>query len=118
MTMGKTLRVTIFGRHYSLRPTEENSEELIRRVATMVEERMEQIASEMPGQSELSIAILVAMELAEDYIRAAESPQPEPSDFSEEIETLTRILQNALQNDSGDGTDGQPSVSITDSETA
>lgn len=79
---------------------------------------MEQIASEMPGQSELSIAILVAMELAEDYIRATESPQPEPPDFSEEIDTLTQVLEDALKDDSGDGTDGQPSVSVTDSENA
>lgn len=115
--MEKTLRVTIFGRHYPLRVTEE-TEELTRRVAALVEERMGQMGSEMYGQPELSIAILVAMELAEDLLKASEAASSDIPDFTEQIESLTSTLETALSDGSGDGAPGSPPVNADDSEPA
>lgn len=103
--MDKTLRVTIFGRHYPLRVTDE-TEELTRRVAALVEDRMERMAAEMHGQPEIAIATLTAMELAEELLLATDSSST-PPDVTRELDSLTQTLEAALLQTPGDGMSGK-----------
>ncbi len=69
----RTHRVEIFGQQYGLRA--EVSEEHVRQVARLVDERMRDVASRTRAVATLQIAVLAALDLASDLLEEREARQ-------------------------------------------
>ena len=67
----RTHRVEIFGQQYGLRA--EASEEHVRQVARLVDERMREVASRTRAVATLQIAVLAALDLASDLLEEREA---------------------------------------------
>lgn len=68
----KVCEVKIFGQTYSLRADIDEGE--VRRVAELVDSRMRQVASAVPGASALQVAVLAALDFAGDTAKAPVGP--------------------------------------------
>ena len=66
-TTGDTVEVTILGRKMTLRA--DGNEEYVREVAQYVDEKMEE-ANRMSQTSSLNVAILAAMNIADDFFKS------------------------------------------------
>ena len=66
-TTGDTVEVTILGRKMTLRA--DGNEEYVREVAQYVDEKMEE-AKRMSQTSSLNVAILAAMNIADDFFKS------------------------------------------------
>lgn len=95
MTPAETVKVTIFNQTYSLRST--GGAEHIREIAGMVDERMKQIASHLSTHDISKIAILTALNIADEM-------QNLKAQFAVEIEQL---LTRPASESSADGKDDQ-----------
>lgn len=69
--MNQAVRVEILGREYFIRSNE--GEERIREIADYVNQKIKEIVEGGKIVSTLNIAILVALNIADDYFRAIES---------------------------------------------
>ena len=79
MTPAETVKVTIFNQTYSLRSI--NGAEHVREIATLVDERMKQIAAQLTTHDIAKIAILVALNIADEM-------QSLKAQFAVELEEL------------------------------
>lgn len=79
-------RITIRGRQYTLRTDEEDVD--IHEVARMVDERLELFARRASRADEYTLAVLVAINLASDLLRARR-------DMSRELDEIDRQLASA-----------------------
>ena len=97
MTPAETVKVTIFNQTYSLRSV--GGAEHIREIASMVDERMKQIASHLSTHDISKIAVLTALNIADEM-------QNLKAQFAVEIEQL---LTRAASEKVADKKDDQPS---------
>jgi len=67
--MERTIRVTINGREYPLRTSEED-EAFTRRIAGLVDQRMRESARQAPGHPDLTHAVLAGLTLSEELLHA------------------------------------------------
>jgi cell division protein ZapA len=79
MTPAETVKVTIFNQTYSLRSA--GGAEHVRQIASLVDERMKQIAAQLTTHDIAKIAILVALNIADEM-------QSLKAQFAVEIEEL------------------------------
>lgn len=75
--MSKPVTVNIFNQSYSLRSNHPESGEYILQLARLVDERMQQIASQLTIHDVAKVAILAALNLADELSRLKEQQQPE-----------------------------------------
>lgn len=76
--MSKPVTVNIFNQSYSLRSNHPDSGEYILQLARLVDERMQQIASQLTIHDVAKVAILAALNFADELSRLKEQ-QPEES---------------------------------------
>jgi len=116
--MDKTIRVTILGREYPLRVSEAH-EAFTRRVAELVDERIQAVEQQAPGHPDLTHAIIAAMSLAEELLTAQEHGGPAAGEngaapgaggavealqaLEGQADALADRLEAALQNEAGAG---------------
>lgn len=91
--MSKSVTVNIFNQSYSLRSNHTDSGEYILQLARLVDERMQQIASQLTSHDIAKVAILAALNLADELSRLKEQQQPE----SAEAETTEEERQQEPQ---------------------
>ena len=89
--------VEIFGQTYKLRGIRDR--EALQRLASYVDGKMQQISDQAPTNDSLKIAILAALNIADEYFQAlARSSEPQSLDTVEEkIEEITQILDSCLE---------------------
>ena len=75
--MSKSVTVNIFNQSYSLRSNQSDNGEYILQLARLVDERMQQIAAQLTSHDIAKVAILAALNLADELSRLKEQQQPE-----------------------------------------
>lgn len=84
--------VTIFGRTYSLRGG--GDPEYLSRLADEVDRRMRDVAESTGTADTLKVAILAALNIADDYLQSQRSGVD--GDAREALERMVRLLDGAL----------------------
>jgi cell division protein ZapA len=91
----KSIRVHVMGREYGLRVQEED-EDFTRKVASFVNERMEQFRDEHPEQAELTTAVITALALAEELHTQNDERADEVEALNAELDRLADRLGTAI----------------------
>jgi cell division protein ZapA len=92
----KSIRVHILGREYALR-VEEDDEAFTRKMASFVNERMEQFRDAHPEQAELTTAVITALALAEELHTLKEEQAGGTAALNEELTRLADRLGTAIE---------------------
>lgn len=91
----KSIRVHVMGREYALRVQKED-ETFTRKVASFVNERMEQFRDEHPKQAELTTAVITALALAEELHTQKGARANDAEALNDELDRLSDRLETAL----------------------
>jgi len=86
----RTLTVHILGHEYKIRSTE--SGEFVRDVALYVDELMHQIASKMSAGTQTQVAVLAALNIAEELFRARKGGNGSGEEMQEQLDARLREL--------------------------
>lgn len=100
--------VTIFGQEYAVRGG--SDPEYVRRVAALVDARMRDVARTSHQVSSVRVAILAAMNIADELLRAQEEPGGAPA-MQARARRLAESLEQALAaaaEDAGKGGEALP----------
>ena len=92
-TLNKT-RINIFGREYTVRG--DVSESDMQRVANLVDSKMREIAQVAPHLAEHKIAVLAALNIAENYLRLKDEWDKLEKHSIEKTQNLISLLDNEL----------------------
>ena len=90
----KSTKVTIFGSEYALRG---ESEEFTQRVARYVDDMISTIHNKIPEQPTLTVAVLSALNIAEDLLKERERSTALSSTVETEITKLTNHLDSCVR---------------------
>jgi cell division protein ZapA len=91
----KQLRVNIFGSEYVLRADE--NEAYVKQVAEYVDEKMREIDRSQAINSNLKIAILAALNIADELLQSQEYREKLVKEIDEESREMNRSLEEALE---------------------
>ena len=94
--MHKSIRVRILGRDYPLRINVED-EITMRSVAQMVEQRMQAFKKQHPAQTDLVVAVITALGLAEELLLTKDSAGKVLEMVDQEVIRMNKVLGSALQ---------------------
>ncbi|HVS02709.1 MAG TPA: cell division protein ZapA [Thermoanaerobaculia bacterium] len=98
--MGKrtatTTEVEIYGAVYSVRGDDRQDEQYLQELAADVDGRMRQIAERMPAVDTARLAILVALNLADELFQCQRRQEGERAEIGERLTRLTGTLADAL----------------------
>ena len=89
----KSIRVKIFGSEYPLRG---ESEEFTRKVASHVDDMINTIHNKIPEQPTLTVAVLSALNVAEDLFKEREQGTIVKQRVEAEITRMSAYLDNCL----------------------
>lgn len=92
------VEVKIFGRTYLLRSDGESSERL-GRLAKLVDAKMREVADSTSTGDTLKVAIMAALNIADDYLDARQPSRPgaaPPDDVEQRLDRLVTLLDEAL----------------------
>lgn len=90
-----SIEVEIFGSAYQVRG--EKDSEHLQEVAQLVDERMREIAEHVSTVDTAKIAILAALNIADELFRCREKQEGQRVEISEKVAELTGELSSALQ---------------------
>ncbi len=91
--MAQTVKVTILGTEYPLRS---NDEQLTRDLATDVDAQLKELQSKLPSQSTTTLAVLTALNFAEQEAQASENERRENERVAEQIESMAKRLEDVM----------------------
>jgi cell division protein ZapA len=89
-----SLSVEIYGQTYNVRG--EGDPKYLTELARLVDTRMREIASEVPTMEPMKIAILAALNIADEFSRFKQSQQSEHGQWVEKTEELIARLGRSL----------------------
>jgi cell division protein ZapA len=95
MDEGRLVTVEISGQRYPIRSTLDPS--YVAELAAYVEQKMQLAARESPAGDTLKIAVLAALNIADECFRAREEGSAQQSSLAARAEELERILDMALE---------------------
>jgi cell division protein ZapA len=90
----KSIRVKIFGSEYPLRG---DSEEFTRQVASHVDTMINTIHKKIPEQPTLTVAVLSALNIAEDLLKEREKAGGTRIQVENELNKLSAYLDSCLK---------------------
>ena len=90
---GRSVRVTIFGSEYPLRG---ETEDMTRSIAQYVDEMIRAIHAKIPDQPPLTIAVLSALNIAEDLFKERERNEQQVDLISQELIKIAGSLEQGL----------------------
>ncbi len=94
MTKGKqTTKVTIFGVEYSI--TSDRDAEEVRRIAKFVDDKMWEISENNSLISTEKVAILTALNVAEDYLRTLEHRKREHERVERKTTSIIKLIEES-----------------------
>lgn len=92
--MAQTVKVTILGSEYPLRS---NDESLTQQLAQDVDGQLRELQSKLPGQSTTTLAVLSALNFAEQEAHTKENERREIDRIALDLETLSAALEQAME---------------------
>jgi cell division protein ZapA (FtsZ GTPase activity inhibitor) len=92
--MSQTVKVTILGTEYPLRS---NDEALTKQLAEEVNGQLQEFQSKLPGQSTTTLAVLTALNFAEQEAHGQENERREIDRTAHELETLAEMIEQSLE---------------------
>jgi cell division protein ZapA (FtsZ GTPase activity inhibitor) len=92
--MAQSVKVTILGNEYPLRS---NDEELTKQLALDVDTQLRELQAKLPSQSTTTLAVLTALNYAEQDAQTKEQERRELERIANEVETLAAVLEQALE---------------------
>jgi cell division protein ZapA len=95
MSQEKSVAVEIFKQTYQLGTSEGRDAEYIRRAAAYLDEKMQQAAAEVGNRAPLDIAILAALNIAEEVLSARQQKDSLLDQADAHIDSFTQLLSNA-----------------------
>ena len=97
MAKGRLVTVEIFGQTYRLRGVRDP--EALQRLASYVDGKMNTVADQMRAGDTLKIAILAALNIADEYFQALErsAELQNVEAVEEKIEEIAQILDSCLE---------------------
>ncbi len=90
----KVIPVEIQGQRYPIRTALEP--EYVRRLAAFVEERMRAAADSAPTGDSMRLAVLAALNIADELFRAREVSRTRDGELAERAEELERLVDRIL----------------------
>jgi cell division protein ZapA len=91
---GKVIPVEISGQRYPIRSTLEP--EYVARLATYVDEKMRAAADSTPTSDSVRLAVLAALNVADELFRCREATKARDGELAERTEELERMLDRLL----------------------
>jgi cell division protein ZapA (FtsZ GTPase activity inhibitor) len=95
MSPDKPITVEIYKQTYQLGASEGRDAEYIQRAAAYLDEKMQQAAAEVGNRAPLDIAILAALNIAEEVLSAREQKETLLDQTDAHIDSFTQLLSNA-----------------------
>ncbi|HET6400051.1 MAG TPA: cell division protein ZapA [Candidatus Kapabacteria bacterium] len=92
--MAQTVKVTILGSEYPLRS---NDEALTQQLAQEVDGQLRELQSKLPSQSTTTLAVLAALNFAEQEAHTKENERREIDRIALDLETLSAALEQAME---------------------
>jgi cell division protein ZapA (FtsZ GTPase activity inhibitor) len=92
--MAQTVKVTILGSEYPLRS---NDESLTQQLAQEVDGQLRELQSKLPSQSTTTLAVLAALNFAEQEAHTKENERREIDRIALDLETLSAALEQAME---------------------
>jgi cell division protein ZapA (FtsZ GTPase activity inhibitor) len=92
--MAQTVKVTILGAEYPLRS---NDEALTQQLALEVDGQLRELQAKLPSQSTTTLAVLAALNFAEQEAHTKENERRELDRIALDLETLSSTLEQALE---------------------
>ena len=89
-----TIQVEIFGEVYTVRGSDENG--YLQELANLVDRKMREVAEHVKGDT-ARIAILAALNLADELFQIQSRQEGEPVEIREKVAALTEELTHALE---------------------
>jgi cell division protein ZapA len=89
----KSVRVKIFGSEYPLRG---ESEEFTKKVAQHVDQMISSVHEKIPEQPPLTISVLAALNITEDYFKEKEKSAQLISSLEYELSKITNYLDTSI----------------------
>jgi cell division protein ZapA len=103
----RAMTVHILGHEYKIRSTE--SGEFVRDVALYVDELMHQISSRMSAGTQTQVAVLAALNIAEELFRERRGdvrmPEHDPAEVDERLSALVCRVDEIIRHASENGSD-------------
>lgn len=107
MSESRAMTVHILGHEYKIRSTE--SGDFVRDVALYVDELMHQISSKMSTGTQTQVAVLAALNIAEELFRERRGepgqPHDDPAEVNERISALVSRVDEIIEHAGGNGVD-------------
>jgi cell division protein ZapA len=91
---GRVIPVEIFGQRYPIRTTLDP--EYVNRLATFVDEKMRAASDSAPTGDPLRLAVLAALNVADELFRCREITRARDGQVAERAEELERLLDRVL----------------------
>jgi cell division protein ZapA (FtsZ GTPase activity inhibitor) len=107
--MSKPIRVRIMGRKYPLR-VDASDEAYMRKIASFVDEKMQAVRDNFPGQPELTSAVIASLSIAEELIEERSKREQQETRVHGELTELIEEIDELV------GENEQPAVEETSSE--
>ncbi len=91
---GRVITVEIHGQRYPIRSSLD--QDYVLRLATFVDQKMGLVATTTPGSDSLRMAVLAALNIADELFRAREATRAKDSQIAERASELEQILDRVL----------------------
>jgi len=95
MTDSRIITVEIHGQRYPIKSTLEAA--YVAELATYVDEKMRAALSETPSGDTLKVAVLAALNIADEYFRSRDEAHDGEKGFARRARELERMLDLALE---------------------
>ena len=95
MAPDKPINVEIYKQTYQLRASEGRDAEYIQRAAAYLDQKMQQAAAEVGNRAPLDIAILAALNIAEEVLSARQQKETLLDQADAHIDSFTQLLSDA-----------------------
>ncbi|MBN2054808.1 cell division protein ZapA [bacterium] len=89
-----TVQVTIFGKSYTL--VSEGRPQVVQRLAAFVDEKMQEISSQIGDSGIGNVAILAALNIANDYFRMRDELENTASQIERRSSDLIKMIDQEL----------------------
>ncbi|MFN7913735.1 MAG: cell division protein ZapA [Vicinamibacterales bacterium] len=91
---GRVITVEIHGQRYPIRSSLD--QDYVLRLATFVDQKMGLVATTTPGSDSLRMAVLAALNIADELFRAREATRAKDSQIAERASELEQIVDRVL----------------------
>lgn len=89
---GNVIKLTIYGTEYPIKG--DTDVEYIKRVASYIDQKMHEVERNTSAKSSLKVAILAALNIADELFRERAEHDKNCRHFESQVERLTQLLDN------------------------